>query len=309
MHEIRVTVPEGRSKDVAELARRAGISQVIVYPVYAHGPNCTKEIVSAETSTPLAKKFADSVLTSDWFDSAESSISSRELRAIVTNAHPRDITQPMLEPPINVFEDLWQLNHVTVSYWARSAGGAVLLAYGMLRNDPVMIVVAALFLPFMSQVLGLSFGAWAGDLSLARQSLKALATSFGVSVLGGALVALLHGPPLQYHGFLNPLPSFAISTVIGITAGVITEDDAGRRYLIGVAAAVQYGVYPVWLGFSLVNGFPPLAQTLARMGAFAVNVSTITGFALIGYMLLNIKRKDVRGFVNQRADKLEETRD
>jgi hypothetical protein len=300
MHEIRVTVPEGRAKDVAELARRAGIPQVTVYPVYAHGPNCAKEIVSAETSTPLAKKFADSVLTSDWFDSSDSSVSSRELRAVVTNVHPREITRPMLEPPIDAFEDLWQLNHVTISYWARSAGGAVLLAYGMMRNDPVMIVVAALFLPFMSQVLALSFGAWAGDLSLAQQSLKALATSCGVSVLGGALVALLYGSAMQYHGFLHPLPSFAISTVIGITAGVITADDAGRRYLIGVAAAVQYGVYPVWLGYSLVRGFPPLTQTLARMGTFALNVSTITSFALIGYLLLNIKRKDVRGFVEQR---------
>lgn len=309
MHEIRVTVPEGRSKDVAELAKRAGIPQVTVYPVYAHGPNCTKEIISAETSTPLAKKFADSVLTCDWFDSAESSISSRELRAVVTNAHPRDITKPMLEPPINVFEDLWQLNHVTISYWARCAGGALLLAFGMQRNDPVMIVVAALFLPFMSQVLGLSFGAWAGDLSLARQSAKALTTSCGVSVLAGAVIALLHGGPMVYHGFLHPLPSFAISTVIGICAGVITEDDAGRRYLIGVAAAVQYGVYPTWIGYCLVAGFPPLPETLVRIGTFAINVSTITAFALAGYLLLNIKRKDVRGFVKQRADKVEVTQD
>lgn len=309
MHEIRITVPEGRSKDVAELAKRAGIPQVTVYPVYAHGPNCRKEIISAETSTPLAKKFADSVLTSDWFDSAEFTISSRELRAVVTNAHPREITQPMLEPPIDVFEDLWQLNHVTISYWARATGGAILLAYGMMQNDPVMIVVAALFLPFMSQVVGLSFGAWAGDLSLVRQSLKALSASCSVSVLAGLLVGLLHGPPMQYHGFLHPLPSFAISSIIGITAGVITEDDAGRRYLIGVAAAVQYSVYPVWIGYGLLFGFPPMPETLIRIATFAINVCTITVFALIGYLMLNIKRKDVRGFVRQRAAKAEETRD
>ncbi len=303
MHEIRVTVPEGRSKDVAELAKRAGIPQVSVYPVYAYGPNCTKEVVSAETSTPLAKKFADAVLTSDWFDSSESTLTSRELRAVVNDTHPRDVTKPMLEPPINVFEDLWQLNHITISYWARAAGGATLLAYGMLRNDPVMIVVAALFLPFMSQVVGLSFGAWSGDLQLARQSLKALLASCSVSVLSGALVALAHGQPMGYHGFLEPLPSFAISAVIGLTAGVITEDDAGRRYLIGVAAAVQYGVYPVWIGYCLVAGFPGASLTLSRIGTFGINVGTITVFALIGYLLLDIKRKDVRGFIRQRADK------
>ena len=166
MHEIRITVPQGRAKDVAELAMQAGISQVSIYPVFVHGPNQNKEIVSAETSTPRAKKFADSVLTSPWFNSAESSVTSRELRAVVTNEHPRDITQPMLEPPINVFEDLWQLNHVTISYVARAFAGACLLAYGMFENNPITVVVAALFLPFLSQVLALSFGAWAGDVGL-----------------------------------------------------------------------------------------------------------------------------------------------
>src|ERR1700751_1813334 len=121
MHEIRGTVPEGRSKEVVRLAKEAGIPQVAVYPVYAHGPDCVKEVVSAEISTPLAKKFADAVLTSDWFNVAESSVSSRQLRALITNSDAHAITQPMLEPPIDVFEDIWQLNHVTISYLARAA--------------------------------------------------------------------------------------------------------------------------------------------------------------------------------------------
>lgn len=303
MHEIRITVPEGRAKDVAELARRAGIPQVSVYPVFAYGPNQTKEIVSAETSTPLAKKFADSVLTSPWFDSAESSVTSRELRALVTNTHPRDITRPMLEPPINVFEDLWQLNHITISYVARCFAGAVLLAYGMLENNPITIVVAALFLPFLSQVLALSFGAWAGDMSLASQGLKALAVSTVASVLGGVVVTLLHGPPMLFHAFTPPFTSFLLCVAIGITGGVITADDAGRRYLIGVAAAVQYGIYPVWFGFCLVRGFPGWHITTTRLSVFFINVVSITVFGLVGYLMLDIKRKDVRGFVRQRDTK------
>ena len=303
MHEIRITVPEGRAKEVAELALRAGITQASVYPVFAYGPNQTKEVVSAETSTPKAKKFADSVLTSSWFDSAQCSISSRELRAIVNDAHPRDITRPMLEPPINAFEDLWQLSHVTISYVARALAGAILLAYGMLEDNPITIVVAALFLPFLSQAVAVSFGAWAGDLGLAKQGMKALVVSTIASVLGGAAVTLVHGPPMLFHSFASPLPSFALSVVIGVTAGILTEDDAGRRYLIGVAAAVQYGVFPVWFGFCLIAGFPERAITVARLGAFAVNVVTITGFALVGYLLLDIKRKDVRGFVRQHSGK------
>lgn len=301
MHEIRVTVPEGRGKDVAEIALQTGIKEVSLYPVYAYGPNCTKETVSAQTSTPKAKKFADLVLSSAWFDSQECTVSSRELRALVTNGHPYEITQPMLEPPIDVFEDLWQLNHVTISYIARALSGAILLAYGMLENNPITIVIAALFLPFLSQTLALSFGTWAGDLQLALQGLKTLAVSIVASVLAGVLVTLLHGPPMLFHSFGSPLLSFTMSVVIGITAGIITADDAGRRYLIGVAAAVQYGIFPVWFGFCLVKGFPDASTTTSRLATFAINVVTITFFALIGYLLLDIKRKDVRAFIQHRS--------
>jgi hypothetical protein len=303
MHEIRVTVPEGRGKDVAELALRAGIKQVSMYPVFAYGPNRPKEVLSAETSTPKARHFADAVLTAPWFDAAECTLSSRELRAIVTDAHPREITQPMVEPPVNVFEDLWQLSDLTVSYFARALAEAILLAYGMLHDNPITIVLAALFLPFLSQVLAVSFGIWAGDWSLARQGCKALTVSTIVSIFAGAVVTLIEGGPMVFTHFSSPLPSFAISAVIGAAAGPITADDAGRRYLIGVAAAVQYGIFPVWFGSCLVLGFPQPNITAGRIGTFAINVVTIAMIALVAYVLLGIKRKDVAVFVNQQRNK------
>ena len=121
-----------------------------IYPVLGYDPNCTKEMVSAKTSTPLAKKSVDSALASPWFDSTHCTVSSRQLRALVASEHPRNITQPMPEPPINMFEDLWQLSYVTVSYFARALAGAIVLAYSMMQNDPIKIVVAAFFLPFLS---------------------------------------------------------------------------------------------------------------------------------------------------------------
>ncbi|MBV8069715.1 MAG: hypothetical protein JO270_07415, partial [Acidobacteriaceae bacterium] len=160
MHEIRVTVPRGQAAQVAEIAHEVGIPEVAVYSVFADGPNETKETVSAQTSTPKAKLLADRVLSAPWYDARNSTLSSRQLRALVTADDPHEITQPMLEPPINVFEDLWQLNHLTVSYMVRAISGALLLAYGMLENDPITIVVAALFLPFLSQALAVGFGAW-----------------------------------------------------------------------------------------------------------------------------------------------------
>ena len=62
------------------------------------------------------------------------------------------------------------------------------------------------------------------------------------AVLAGALVAKIEGGPILFATFKGPLASFAISAVIGVTAGLSCADDAGRRYLIGVAGAVQFAV-------------------------------------------------------------------
>jgi hypothetical protein len=105
---------------------------------------------------------------------------------------------------------------------------------------------------------------------------------------------------MLFNNFAAPLSSFALSAAIGVTAGFTTADDAGRRYLIGVAAAVQYGVFPVWFGFCLATSFPEPNITKGRLETFAINVGTIMIFALIGYLLLNIKRRDVSGFMRQR---------
>src|SRR6185437_11260825 len=78
------------------------------------------------------------------------SISSREWRAILTRGPAFELTRPMIEPTIDVFEDLRRLSHLTRGYVGRAVSGAVLLAYGMLKGNPIAIVVAALFLPFMS---------------------------------------------------------------------------------------------------------------------------------------------------------------
>jgi len=52
------------------------------------------------------------------------------------------ISLPMCEPTADVIEDLWQVSHVTPSYIGRAAGGALLLADGVIRNSPIAIVVA-----------------------------------------------------------------------------------------------------------------------------------------------------------------------
>ena len=89
---------------------------------------------------------------------------------------------------------------------------------------------------------------------VALRGLRAVAVSTVLAVAAGALVAAIQGGPIQFAAFKSPLGSLAISAVIGITAGLSKADDTGRRYLIGVAAAVQLAIFPVWLGAALVVG-------------------------------------------------------
>src|SRR6185437_10188289 len=66
-----------------------------------------------------------------------------------------------------------------------------------------------------------------------------------------------------------------ISCFIGIAAGLSGADDAGRRYLIRVAAAVQFAVFPAWFGLSVMHGFGSSQLVLERLGTFAINVAPI----------------------------------
>ncbi|MDP9052821.1 MAG: hypothetical protein M3N93_00740 [Acidobacteriota bacterium] len=297
MHEVRVTAPVELSLPIAQIAIAAGIPNVSVCEIFVHGAECRKHVVSVEVSTPQAKVFIDSLLSSAVFNIEECSVSSRELRAIIGNHSLEEITQPMMEPAPDVIEDLWQMSHVTPGYVARATGGAILLADGVIHNDAIAIVVAALFLPFLSQVLALGFGTWCGDGGLVRKGGLALLTSAVLAFSGGLVVALLAGGPIAFHNFRGPLPSFAISAIIGAAAGLSTADDAGRRYLIGVAAAVQFAVFPAWLGAACIIGLPAPAVLGLRIETFLINVFTIAGAAVAAYSLLGLKREELRSML------------
>lgn len=76
-----------------------------------------------------------------------------------------------------------------------------------------------------------------------RFSLRAVGVSTALAFAAGALVAAIQGGPVHFTAFKGPLASFAISAVIGVTAGLSNADDTGRRYLIGAAAAVQLAIF------------------------------------------------------------------
>lgn len=297
MHEVRATVPVDRSAAVARVALDVGIDNVSVYEIFVHGPETRRHVVSVEVPTPQARDFVNALFASSCLDGADCSLSLRELRAIVNRRPLSEMTQPMVEPGPDVIEDLWLMSHVTPSYIGRAAGGAILMANGVIHDSAVSIVVAALILPFLSQVLAIGFGAWSGDRGLVRKGTLAVTTSAVLAWLMGFVVAWLIGGPIMYHDFESPLASFAISGVIGAAAGLSTADDAGRRHLIGVAAAVQFSIYPSWFGAATVIGLPTHALLLTRTAGFVVNLIVMPVAALVAYAFVGLRRRQLQRVV------------
>jgi Domain of unknown function (DUF389) len=211
------------------------------------------------------------------------------LRAIVNGEDLSGLTQPTSEPFPDVIQDLWQLSHITPSYLARATAGAILLATGILDNSALAIVVAALFLPFLAEVLAVSFGLWSRDRRLILRGLRAVGVSTALAFVAGVIVSAVQGGPIHFTAFKSPLASFAISAVIGITAGLSIADDTGRRYLIGVAAAVQLAIFPVWLGAATVLGLPPEDVLWSRLSSFLINFGTISLAAVAAYAALHLR--------------------
>jgi len=288
MHEIRAIIPPDCVSEVARLAHAAGITRVIVAEVFVDGSDERRRLLSVETSTPKARAFVEAFLGSPMLTQTDYTLTSREVRAIVDDESLASLTRPMIEPFIDVIQDLWQLGHVTASYVARAAAGAILLATGIIEDDPIAIVVAALFLPFLAQVLAVSFGMWNKDRRLIFQGLRALLVSTVLAVAAGAVVAWIEGGPIRFAAFKSPLSSFAISAIIGIAAGLSNADDTGRRYLIGVAAAVQLAIFPVWLGAAFVIGIPSHAILHSRLLSFAINITSIAACAVAAYAALHL---------------------
>jgi hypothetical protein len=290
MHEIRAALPLEYVPEAVAIARRVGIERVTVTDVYIYGADARRQLLSVETSTPKARAFVDGFLGSSILSNSDYALTSREVRAIIDDQPTSSITHPMSEPFPDVIQDLWQLSHVTPSYVGRAAAGAILLADGIIQADPVAIVVAALFLPFLAQVLAVSFGLWNRDRELIRQGLRAVAWSTVLALAAGIVTASIEGGTIHFAGFRSPLSNFIISAVIGATAGLSHADDAGRRYLIGVAAAVQLAIFPVWLGAALVLGLPSTGTVISRLLTFFLTLITISGTALLAYALLHFRR-------------------
>jgi hypothetical protein len=216
-------------------------------------------------------------------------VTSRTVRAILDGHDASQVTCPFLVPSAEVFEELWQYCHVTVSYVSRMFLASALLAYGMLQDSVVILIAALLFTSYLPPMLAIGFGLRSRQWRLARQGGLILVVGIAVAITAGVGTALVAGGPLRFTGFGTMPASLLISLAIGVAAGVATGDDVGDRQFIGLAAASQFAKIPVWLGIALVLGWPEADTVWERLSSFLLNLLVMIAAAVGTYALLGLQ--------------------
>jgi hypothetical protein len=116
MRLVKVQAPEGQGDAVAQLAFAAGIAKATVRQEQVCRPNQrteTKDVVDVEIATPTAKQFIEAVMAAPFFDPRAYSITVRQPRAVAADLSLRQLTMPLVEPSIELLEELWQFSYIT----------------------------------------------------------------------------------------------------------------------------------------------------------------------------------------------------
>jgi len=175
--------------------------------------------------------------------------------------------------------------------------GALLLAFGLVEYQLLLIIAGLLFIPLLPLVLSVGFGLLTKHWRLVAQGILSLALAIGLLVLRGLIVGFLTTPPVRYSEFNSLATGLLISCAVGVAAGLATVDDAGRREMIGLAATAQIAIIPAWTGSCIVLGFPALAGPASRrLLALLLNVVAIIVTSYITYALLRVKGSALRCF-------------
>jgi hypothetical protein len=284
MRLVKVSAPRGKAADIARIAFEQGISDVTLQQVEQHKAGAEpqpRDTVDAKVSTPQGKAFVDAVIAAPFFNRDEYAIEIREPRSVLKRTSTRDITRPVPVPIIDLDEELWQFTHVTYSFVLRVFIASLLLSYGMVQENLLLMIGGLLFLPFTPLILAFGFGALTRQWELAGHAVVALIAAIALIAAGGVCVAWVAQPPLLFDKFPPMIAGLAFSFAIGIASSLATADDVGRRELIGLAAASQLAIIPAWLGLSLVYGFDGTESE--KLTSFGVNIVALVCGALAVY--------------------------
>lgn len=301
MRQITITAPQGSAADVAKIAFSVGISEASISErrlLDASGSETVKDLIELDVGTPVAKAFMDELTSAPFFDLERFSVAVRQPRSLICREKLSRLARPLVEPSVDLFEELWQFSQVTYGFVGRILIGALLLAYGLVGYRLLPMIAGLLFIPLLPLMLSVGFGLWTRQWRLAAQGVFSLVVAICLLVIGGVIVGVLTNPPVQYSDFSSPGTGFVISFAVGVAAGLATVDDVGRREMIGLAATAQIAIIPVWLGLCLLLGFPALDSTppQRRVLALLFNIIAIVIAALCTYAAIRIKGAELDCF-------------
>lgn len=203
MRQITITAPQGRASQIAQIAFAVGISEVSVSEkriLGSDGFETVKDSIELETGTPLAKAFLDEFTSAPFFSREEFSIAVRQPRALVSREKLSRLTRPLVEPSVDIFQELWQFSQVTCGFVGRILIGALLLAYGLVESKLLFMIAGLLFIPLLPLLLSIGFGLWTRQWRLAAQGLFSLAIAIALLVTAGVFVALVNTQTLILWG-------------------------------------------------------------------------------------------------------------
>src|SRR5215203_1368724 len=194
MRIVKIIAPSDRTGEITDAAFAVGIEQASVHGADVHsadGSKAARDVINVETSTPKAKKFIDRLLTSEFYDPKTISINVRQPRAIVSSTDQRSLTEPLEEPGIDLYAELWQFSHITYGLVGRVLVSAFLLGHGLVEQKMLFIVAGLLFLGVLPMMMAISLGTVTRQWPLAVQGIAALVVTIVLLFLGGVLAATL----------------------------------------------------------------------------------------------------------------------
>lgn len=291
MRLIKISASPGTSPLIADLAFKAGIRQVSVreetgltQDYHTH----RKEVVDIEAATPQAAEFLASLQETPLYRKGDLTITVRQPQSLKNSESMEELTRPLAVPTRDLRAELWQFSHFTPGLAGRITTASILLSYGLLRDQLLLIISGLLFLPMLPLLLACSVGWLSGDGPLLRQGLRSTMAAVALLLLTAILMAVVVGGPLLYRPETPPLVSLLLSAVVGVGAALADTDDTGKRELIGLAAAAQISITPAWATIALVLGSPEAAESATRFWCFAGNLAAILCTATATYRCLGV---------------------
>jgi hypothetical protein len=299
MRLVRVTVPQGKGAGVADLAFSCGVQQVstrMEQSLSSDGRSETRDVVEMKLATPTARTFLDALTASPSFDPSTYSLELRAPRSFLSPGQTMaQITWPLPEPGIDLFEELWQFTHVTWSFVLRVIVAAGILGYGVLEDKILLMIGGLLFMPVLPAIIAIGTGFAARFPRLSLQGAIALGTAMLLILATTVVLGWALASPILFKDLPNLVPGLFISFFVGLAAATANIDHGGKRELIGLAAAAQIAIVPVWLGLGL--GCLAAGRTVddwhragERALSLGVNIAMIVAAATIVYLFTGYRR-------------------